>query len=79
MTLKKTSLCTVLKSLWVSLSENDRPVLDGVKRDLIDHIMAVMPSNDNAFTGEFALLENGVNTAKLGVKFHTLSFICLSR
>ena len=53
----------------MSLSKGARPVLDGIKRDLIDHIIAVMPSNDNAFIGEFASLDNRVNAPKIGVNF----------
>ena len=62
-------LCNVYRNLWNSLSGHLLPEIDGVKRQPIDHIMAVMPSNDNTHTGEFVLLDNGVNTAKKGVRY----------
>ncbi|SPO07096.1 related to chitinase [Cephalotrichum gorgonifer] len=63
----KVVLCNVLGSLWITLSGNLQPILDGVKRQPVDHIMAVMPSNANAYTDEFVLLDKGVNAAKQGM------------
>lgn len=65
-TAKVNDFCTTLKALWTGVRQNDRFAMDGVTRDPLDHVMAVMPNNA-ANVGEFVLLETGVNTAKMGV------------
>ncbi|KAI1180783.1 carbohydrate-binding module family 18 [Nemania sp. FL0916] len=60
----KQTFCQALKTLWVGASESSRFALDGVKRDPVNHVLAVLPGNDNNYLNEFVLLDSNVNTAK---------------
>ena len=63
----KQYFCDATNQLWTGLRGADQFEMDGVKRNPIDHILAVMPSNDNDHVDEFVLLETGVNAAKKGI------------
>ncbi|KAI0108999.1 carbohydrate-binding module family 18 [Nemania sp. FL0031] len=58
------TLCQAVKALWVGVPQDQRFALDGVTRDPVDHVLAVLPGNDNNYLSEFVLLDKGVNTAK---------------
>ncbi|KAI0877792.1 carbohydrate-binding module family 18 [Hypoxylon argillaceum] len=58
------TLCQAVKALWVGVPQYQRFKLDGVTRDPVDHVLAVLPGNDNNYLSEFVLLDKGVNTAK---------------
>lgn len=58
------TFCQAIKTLWVGVSAASRFALDGVKRDPVNHVLAVLPGNDNNYLSEFVLLDSGVNTAK---------------
>ncbi|KAI0595746.1 carbohydrate-binding module family 18 [Biscogniauxia sp. FL1348] len=57
-------LCQALNTLWVGVPDDQRFAMDGVKRDPVNHVLAVLPGNDNQYLSEFVLLDKGVNTAK---------------
>jgi chitinase len=58
------TFCQSLKQLWVGVPADQRFSLDGVARDPVNHVLAVLPGNDNNYLSEFVLLDKGVNTAK---------------
>ncbi|KAI1125321.1 carbohydrate-binding module family 18 [Nemania abortiva] len=58
------TLCQSVKTLWVGVPQDQRFALDGVTRDPVDHVLAVLPGNDNTHLSEFVLLDKGINTAK---------------
>lgn len=58
------NFCQAIRALWVGVPDDQRFVMDGVKRDPVNHVLAVLPGNDNDYLGEFVLLDKGVNTAK---------------
>ncbi|ORY64854.1 glycosyl hydrolases family 18 protein-like protein [Pseudomassariella vexata] len=60
----KQNMCQVLRTLWQGVTENQRPVFDGKTRDPVNHVLAVLPGNDNNYKNEFVLLDSSVNTAK---------------
>ncbi|KAI1490115.1 hypothetical protein F5X96DRAFT_694994 [Biscogniauxia mediterranea] len=56
------TLCQALNTLWVGVPDSQRFAMDGVKRDPVNHVLAVLPVNDNQYLD--VLFDKGVNTAK---------------
>jgi chitinase len=67
--LAKQTFCQVLRNMWQQVRGDLWFSMDGVARRPIQHLLQVMPGNDNSYTNEFVLLEAGVNSAKMGVGF----------
>ncbi|KAI0443525.1 carbohydrate-binding module family 18 [Xylaria telfairii] len=61
---KKKTFCQAVQTVWLGVPAKDWFTLDGVSRMPTDHVLAVLPGNDNNYLSEFVLLDKGVNTAK---------------
>lgn len=64
--LESLNLCPMLKTYWDPGATN-WVAINGVRRSPLQWVAYQYPGSDNAYGGEFVLLDSGVNAAKEGV------------
>ncbi|KAF7510841.1 hypothetical protein GJ744_005941 [Endocarpon pusillum] len=58
--------CRCLKNFWYRLKPDQKPTINGLTLDPIDHVGAVFPGVDNQWSYELVLLDKEVNGLKEG-------------
>lgn len=58
--------CKCLKNFWYQLKPDQKPTINGLTKDPIDHVGAVFPGGDNQWSNELVLLDKEVNGLKEG-------------
>jgi chitinase len=59
--------CKCLKSFWYQARFGERPIINGLDKDAIDHVGYEFPGTGNNYIGEFVLLQSEVNGLKEGI------------
>jgi chitinase len=71
---KPVDLCKYLQPYWSSLPSSTYPTIDGVRDTPIQLLSNAFPSTTQ-YTGEWVLLDSGVNNAKEGVSKHGVPIV----
>ena len=58
--------CHCLYNFWYKQKPQDKPTINGVTKDPIDHVGAVFPGHNNQWANELVLLDKEVNNLKEG-------------
>jgi chitinase len=61
------SKCKCLRKFWYQARFGERPIINGIDKDAIDHVGYEFPGTGNNFLNEFVLLDGEVNNIKEGI------------
>ncbi|KAF2856398.1 glycoside hydrolase family 18 protein [Plenodomus tracheiphilus IPT5] len=64
---QNTDKCSCLKSFWYQARVGERPIINGIDKDAIDHVGYEFPGTDNNFLNEFVVLHAEINSLKEGL------------